>query len=55
MVMQRVQARVAGEELTAQYDDPPPRPQEPATPAPPRIDPAPETAEVFPGATARRL
>jgi hypothetical protein len=24
MVWQRVQARVAGDELTAQYDDPPP-------------------------------
>ncbi len=55
MVMQRVQARVAGEELTAQYDEPPPRPQEPARPAPPRIDPAPEATEVFPGAAARHL
>jgi hypothetical protein len=29
MVWQRVQARVAGEELTAQYSDPPPPPLEP--------------------------
>jgi hypothetical protein len=32
MVMQRVQARVAGDELTAQYDDPPPRRLEIAEP-----------------------
>jgi hypothetical protein len=36
MVWQRVQARVAGEELTAQYSDPPPPPFEP--------DPEPEDA-----------
>jgi hypothetical protein len=36
MVWQRVQARVAGEELTAQYSDPPPPPldPEPSEPAP---------------------
>ena len=32
MVWQRVQARVAGEELTAQYSDPPPPPLEPEEP-----------------------
>jgi hypothetical protein len=32
MVMQRVQARVAGDELTAQYDEPPPRRLEIAEP-----------------------
>lgn len=37
MVWQRVQARVAGEELTAQYSDPPPPPLEPEP-----SDPAPE-------------
>jgi hypothetical protein len=35
MVWQRVQARVAGEELTAQYADPPPPPLEPERPEPP--------------------
>lgn len=34
MVMQRVRARVAGDELTAQYNEPPPRPVEPPPPAP---------------------
>ncbi|MGH7534208.1 MAG: hypothetical protein ACREMG_01340 [Gemmatimonadales bacterium] len=34
MVWQRVQARVAGEELTAQYDEPPPPIAEPAAAAP---------------------
>ncbi len=37
MVWQRVQARVAGQELTAQYDEPPPPPIEPDT-----IEPEPE-------------
>jgi hypothetical protein len=32
MVMQRVQARVAGEELTAQYEELPPQPLEPVSP-----------------------
>ncbi len=32
MVWQRVQARVAGQELTAQYSDPPPPPMEPEYP-----------------------
>jgi hypothetical protein len=55
MVMQRVQARVAGEELTAQYNDVPPRPPEAAKqPAPPRIDALPEATGAFPGAAARR-
>jgi hypothetical protein len=41
MVWQRVQARVAGEELTAQYDEPPPRIPEPApdAPTPPAREP----------------
>jgi hypothetical protein len=34
MVWQRVQARVAGEELTAQYSDPPPPPLDPEEPEP---------------------
>jgi hypothetical protein len=34
MVMQRVRARVAGDELTAQYNEPPPRPVEAPSPAP---------------------
>jgi hypothetical protein len=34
MVWQRVQARVAGEELTAQYSDPPPPVLEPEAPEP---------------------
>ena len=33
MVMQRVRARVAGDELTAQYNEPPPRAVEPPAPA----------------------
>jgi hypothetical protein len=41
MVWQRVQARVAGEELTAQYSDPPPPPLEPESPEP---EPDPEPA-----------
>jgi hypothetical protein len=47
MVWQRVQARVAGEELTAQYSDPPPPPldPEPVEPAPEQEpDPDPEPA-----------
>jgi hypothetical protein len=46
MVWQRVQARVAGEELTAQYSDPPPPPldPEPEEPAEREPDPEPETA-----------
>jgi hypothetical protein len=47
MVMQRVQARVAGEELTAQYDDPVPQ-MEPAEPAPVRLESPPEAASAFP-------
>jgi hypothetical protein len=47
MVSQRVQARVAGEELTAQYSDPPPPPVDPE-PAEPELehepDPDPEPA-----------
>ncbi len=45
MVWQRVQARVAGEELTAQYSDPPPPPLEPEPPEPesePQHDPYPD-------------
>jgi hypothetical protein len=38
MVWQRVQARVAGEELTAQYSDPPP----------PTLEPEPEEPDVEP-------
>ena len=52
MVWQRVQARVAGEELTAQYSDPPPPPlePEPSDPAPePDRDPEPEAlASAYP-------
>jgi hypothetical protein len=45
MVWQRVQARVAGEELTAQYSDPPPPPLEPEQPEPdPQAEPEPEPA-----------
>jgi hypothetical protein len=47
MVSQRVQARVAGQELTAQYSDPPPPPvdPEPAEPEPDHeSDPYPEPA-----------
>jgi hypothetical protein len=47
MVWQRVQARVAGEELTAQYSDPPPPPLDPESeePAPEHEpDPDPEPA-----------
>ena len=47
MVSQRVQARVAGEELTAQYSDPPPPPVDPesAEPGPEHEpDPDPEPA-----------
>jgi hypothetical protein len=47
MVMQRVQARVAGEELTAQYDEPPPAPSEPE-PALPKLAPSTDTASAFP-------
>jgi len=47
MVMQRVQARVAGEELTAQYDDPMPQMQ-PAESASVRLDAQPEAASAFP-------
>jgi hypothetical protein len=43
MVWQRVQARVAGQELTAQYDDPPPPPLEP-DPDEPSPEPDPESA-----------
>ena len=53
MVLQRVQARVAGEELTAQYSDVPPRPPEPR-PAPPRIEALPGATGGLPGATARQ-
>jgi hypothetical protein len=56
MVWQRVQARVAGEELTAQYSDPPPPPLEPEPPEPepdpehePDRDPEPEAlASAYP-------
>ena len=41
MVWQRVQARVAGEELTAQYSDPPPPPLD-TEPAEPDTEPEPE-------------
>lgn len=54
MVMQRVRARVAGEELTAQYNDLPPSPPEPARPPAPRIDALPDATGAFPGATVRR-
>jgi hypothetical protein len=55
MVMQRVQARVAGEELTAQYDDPPPPTEldelveQPA----PRIESPASSASPFPEPAAR--
>jgi hypothetical protein len=54
MVWQRVQARVAGEELTAQYSDPPPPPLESEPPEPdpehlPDRDPEPEAlASAYP-------
>ena len=47
MVWQRVQARVAGEELTAQYSDPPPPPLDPEPeeqPSEREPDPEPEAA-----------
>jgi len=47
MVMQRVQARVAGEELSAQYDDPVPQVELPE-PAPVRLDSAADPAAAFP-------
>ena len=53
MVLQRVQARVAGEELTAQYDDLPPLPIEPSKPAPSPLDPSAETGPALPEAVAR--
>jgi hypothetical protein len=40
MVMQRVRARVAGDELTAQYDEPPPPPPPPSPQSPPAPPPA---------------
>jgi hypothetical protein len=44
MVWQRVQARVAGEELTAQYSDPPPPPLDPEPNEPaPEHEPEPDT------------
>jgi hypothetical protein len=44
MVWQRVQARVAGEELTAQYSDPPPPPVDPEPAEPePEHEPDPES------------
>jgi hypothetical protein len=47
MVWQRVQARVAGQELTAQYSDPPPPPIEPEeVEAEPEHQPALETGYV---------
>jgi hypothetical protein len=56
MVWQRVQARVAGEELTAQYSDPPPPPldaesAEPETEPEPEYDPEPAAlASAYPEA-----
>src|SRR5882724_571926 len=50
MVMQRVQARVAGEELTAQYDDRPPALPEPA---PPRLDSSSDPTSAFSESVAR--
>ncbi len=47
MVMQRVQARVAGEELSAQYDDPVPQLELPE-PAPVRLESAADPAAAFP-------
>jgi len=55
MVMQRVRARVAGDELTAQYDDLPPRGIEPNRPALVRHDPSPETGPALPEAAAGGL
>ncbi|HET7600597.1 MAG TPA: hypothetical protein VFK09_09905 [Gemmatimonadales bacterium] len=55
MVIQRVQARVAGDELTAQYDDPPPPPLPPAAPvqeSAPRAEPKPDAVSPFPEAAA---
>lgn len=61
MVWQRVQARVAGEELTAQYDEPLPRAPEPLPPEPlpsrepVRVDePTPLAEPVVEGADFRR-
>jgi hypothetical protein len=55
MVMQRVQARVAGEELTAQYDDPPPPvdPDELMPQAPAGLDSPSTSATAFPEPAAR--
>lgn len=59
MVLQRVQARVAGDELTAQYDDLPPRQAEPAGPSPRGSDPlpghAPDPVPAFPNPAAKIL
>ena len=49
MVWQRVQARVAGEELTAQYSDPPPPPLETESPIEPEAEPEPEPAALTSG------
>jgi hypothetical protein len=54
MVMQRVQARVAGEELTAQYADLPP-PNELAEPTARRHDASAQSAPAFPEAAAGGL
>jgi hypothetical protein len=49
MVWQRVQARVAGQELTAQYDDPPPPPMEPEEPPPePQLEPEAALTSAYP-------
>jgi len=53
MVLQRVQARVAGEELTAQYDDLPPQRVELPEPAPSRLDPSSDPTSAFPEPVAR--
>jgi hypothetical protein len=55
MVMQRVQARVAGEELTAQYDDPPPPidPDELMPQATPQLGSPSNSAAPFPEPAAR--
>ena len=55
MVMQRVQARVAGEELTAQYNDPPPpvEPSDQEAPSQSHLDPATNPAVAFPEPAAR--
>jgi hypothetical protein len=55
MVMQRVQARVAGEELTAQYDDPPPPidSDELSEPSPARPESPANSASAFPEPVAR--